>query len=633
MKKKTGKKLTACAAALALMLSFANSAVSDAYAADGICIQGSLGREIKLGDVNNDGRISPADTVMALRLAGGQLAETELSAYAADVDGDGEITETDAQTIFANALGVRDDGLGICNLEEVTYEVPEAFRKDSDFLKEEQASAFYGADGFGKYTTGGRGGKVIAVTNLNDSGEGSLRAALAESGPRVIVFRVSGNILLESELLVENGDVTIAGETAPGDGISVLQYPLTLSGCDNVIIRYINFRSGDYVQAMGQYDGEEYGYDSLSIFGCKDVMIDHCTAAWGTDETLSVTVNGHDSYEETSDRVTVQWSVVADSLVHSGNVARRLGLGSLICGTNGSHYTFHHNLYACHASRMPEMSNSTDYKKDDGGFEFEFINNVVYGWTGRAAGKSPNVDGNGEEVYVLRYDYINNYYLSGNQGEPYMLSEDSYGNQLYAEGNEMNGSAADQKQLVTFDDDILAADANPYYKKQGLYLDPQTYRYQGSADFDYSYFKEGRFEDTQMRGVQSAGDAYTDVMEMAGSSLSRDSLDIGLFAGVEDGTARTIDYPFQAPGWPTGKPQTQKGEEYGEWLRTHYPQMASYTPYEDSDGDGMSDAWEDFMNLDKQDASDGSASYLDSSYTNLDVFLQFLIEHPQAAIG
>lgn len=629
MKKKTGKRVLA----IALLFSFLNMALSGVYAADGICVQGSLGQEIKLGDVNNDGQISPADTVMAFRLAGGKLAETALSSYAADVDGDGKITETDAWIIFANALGVREDSLGIRNLDEVAYEVPEVYQKGSDFLEEEQTLAFYGADGYGKYTTGGRGGRVIAVTNLNDSGEGSLRAALMESGPRVIVFRVSGNILLESELLVENGDVTIAGETAPGDGISVLQYPLTLSGCDNVIIRYMNFRSGDYVQTMGQYDGEEYGYDSLSIFGCKDVMIDHCTAAWGTDETLSVTVNGHDSYEETSDRVTVQWSVVADSLVNSGNVARRLGLGSLICGTNGSHYTFHHNLYACHASRMPEMSNSTDYEKDDGGFSFEFVNNVVYGWTGRAAGKSPDVDGDGEEIYVLRYDYINNYYVSGNSGEPYMLSEDSFGNQLYAEGNKMNGSAADQKQLVVFDDDILATDANPYYQTQRLYLDLQTYTYQGSAEFDYSYFKEERFADSQLCGVQSADDAYTDVMEMAGSSLSRDSLDIGLFAGVEEGTARTIDYPFQAPGWSTGQPETKKGEAYGAWLQTHYPQMASYTPYTDSDGDGMSDAWEEFMKLDKEDPSDGSASYLDSGYTNLDVFLQFLVEHPQAAIG
>ena len=627
-----GRKVTGSLLSLTLGLSMAFSTVVCASDTNPLS-QGTLGYEVKKGDVNNDGQITSDDVLSALKVVTGSNGYVTLSKLAGDVNGDGKVSARDALLLLQNIAQLRDDELGIENLKEVNYYVPAVYEEGSSFLNSD-AIGFYGADGYGKYTTGGRGGRVIYVTNLNDSGEGSFRAACEAEGKRIIVFRVSGNILLQSDINLKNGDVTIAGETAPGDGITLMNFPLTVRG-DNVIIRYMNFRTGDYMQASGLYvyeSGNDHGKDSLTIVGAKNVIIDHCAATWGTDETLSVTT-ASDTKEGTADNISVQWSIIADSLSQSRNVGIRLGLASLIKGNNGAKYTFHHNLYASHNSRMPEMGNYVDYKTDEGNFSFEFINNVVYNWGGGTAGKSPDTDANGQNVCISRYDYVNNYYLTGASSGRSILDECSYGNQLYIEGNMMDGELVEnQTSLVTFEDDILNTSKNPYYATLGLYLDLDTLMYQGSEDFNYSYLKEGRFENTQMANVQPAQDAYEDVMAYVGSSLSRDSLDIGLIEGVMDKTAKIINYPYESAGWSGGKPAVTSGKEYAQWLLDNYPNMASYTPYTDTDGDGMSDAWEDFMGLDKNDAADGAASYLGTEYTNLDVFLQFLVENPAAAI-
>ena len=213
-----------------------------------------------------------------------------------------------------------------------------------------QQPAFPGAEGWGKYTLGGKGGQVIEVTNLNDSGPGSLRTAVSASGPRTVVFRVSGTIELKSNLSISRPFITIAGQTAPGDGICIKKYPIVINA-DQVIIRYLRLRLGD-----------ESGADDDALSGQfhKHIMIDHVSASWSVDETLSI-------YH--CDSVTVQWCLISESMYNSNHEKGHHGYGGIWGGPHGS---FHHNLFAHHSSRNPRFASgcgNTDYR-----------NNVIYNW-------------------------------------------------------------------------------------------------------------------------------------------------------------------------------------------------------------------------------------------------------------
>ncbi|MHC4728645.1 MAG: pectate lyase family protein, partial [Planctomycetota bacterium] len=244
--------------------------------------------------------------------------------------------------------------------------------------------AFPGAEGFGAMSVGGRGGKVLFVTNLNDSGPGSLRAAVESDGPRIVIFRVSGNITLKSRLSVNKPYITIAGQTAPGDGICLKDHAFSISA-DHVIVRHIRCRIADNA-------GSES--DALSISSGQNIIVDHCSASWSVDETLSA------SARDKLGNVTVQWCIISESLNDSSHHKGAHGYGSLIRGGHGNGYTFHHNLYAHHHARLPRPGNYNDCSIDPDGFILDFRNNVIYNWGGSAAGY--NADGSNKANSITK---------------------------------------------------------------------------------------------------------------------------------------------------------------------------------------------------------------------------------------
>ncbi len=224
-----------------------------------------------------------------------------------------------------------------------------------------QQLSFPGAEGGGRFSRGGRGGKVIEVTTLSDINTvGGLRYAVNQTGARTVVFRVSGTIILNSELQITKDSITIAGQTAPGDGICIRKFPMRISA-NHVILRHLRFRLGD--ESGGESDALN-GYSGTN-YAKKNIIIDHCSSSWSQDETM--TFYGYDS-------LTVQWSIISESMYNSSHPKGAHGYGGIWGGTNS---TFHHNLVAHHSSRTPRFSGKGTTVEC---LNLDFRNNVIYNW-------------------------------------------------------------------------------------------------------------------------------------------------------------------------------------------------------------------------------------------------------------
>ncbi|MDY4513519.1 MAG: pectate lyase [Paludibacteraceae bacterium] len=441
-------------------------------------------------------------------------------------------------------------------------------------VSETAALAFSEAQGGGKYATGGRGGVVLHVTSLSDDPQdpGSLRHAINVGGARTIVFDVAGTIQLSSTLNISNGSLTIAGQSAPGDGICIAGYPVVVKA-SNVIIRFMRFRMGDEHNVEG---------DALTIVGRKNIMIDHCSFSWSTDECVSC-------YGNTD--FTLQYCFITESLRNSVHGKGRHGYGGIWGGTNA---TFHHNLLAHHDSRNPRFDHY--YVNQTCFGPIDYVNNVVYNWGG-------NSTYGGEGVKQARQiNMVNNYYKPG---------------------------PATSKKERLLDPTVSCSNCSPYgavvpakFYLQGNYMYGSAQvtadNWQGSTVQTEAVKASTRWTEglTMLTAEESAEQAFETVMAKAGCSFHRDTIDVRIAEEVRNGSATCkgsngstgglIDTQVDAGGWPM--------------LRTEEPQK-------DTDRDGIPDAWEEAHGLNPKSNADGKIETLVSGYSNLEVYLNDIVKH------
>ena len=461
--------------------------------------------------------------------------------------------------------------------------------------------AFPGAEGFGRYTTGGRGGAVYHVTNLNDSGEGSFRDACGKSGARTIVFDVSGTIYLKSELKLNRGDVTIAGQTAPGDGICIADYPFVISA-NNVIIRYLRFRLGNRNVAYHEGDG-------LGGMDKQNIIVDHCSVSWSVDECLSV---------YGSKNITVQWCLVSQSLVNSGHSKGAHGYGG---NWGGSGASYHHNLLAHHVSRTPRLGPRPGTQTDE---RMDMRNNVIYNWAGEGC-----YGGEGMNVNI-----VNNYYQPG----PGTATRSTKIQQRIASigirttsYTHHDTSSPNQWDKMWHVWGKFFVDGNVNTKFDEVTNDNWTYGIYNQIDnnkVDGTYNDQVKQEmhlDSPIPFVitttHTAEKAYEKVLLYAGASLHRDALDELIVSDTRSGVA-SVTGSNNASGYINSQNDLLS---FITGADSPWPTLTNTEVQTDTDGDGMPDTWEDANGLDKNNPDDHNL-ITEAGYTQLENYLNALVD-------
>lgn len=454
-------------------------------------------------------------------------------------------------------------------------------RKPED-LPQAEIPAFPGAQGGGMYSFGGRGGKVLVVTNLNDAGPGSFREALEAGGPRIVVFNVAGVIELKSRLIVRAPYLTIHGGSAPGDGVCIAGDTVELETHD-VVIRHMRFRRG------ATWVGDRN--DSLGGNPVGNIMIDHVSASWGLDENLSMYRHMYQPPEGGKEQklptvnITIQHSIFSEALDTYNHA-----FGSTLGGYNS---TFHHNLWACNTGRNPSVGMI---------YDFNFVNNVLYNWRHRT------VDGGDHRSF---YCLINNYYKPGPmtpadqpirhrilkpeaRRSPYYLLD--YG-KAYVHGNVVEGNA--RVTADNWDGGVQVEIGKPREPlKKGVRVPSEEEllaQIRSDKPYPHAYVE-----------IESAEQAYTSVLAGAGATLPRrDAVDERIIRMVREGSVTYAE----------GKGIITDIAQVGG-----YPEYAGQ-PYADADDDGMPDDWELSAGLNPEDNSDAAGDLNGDGYTNIEEFL------------
>ncbi|TNF43462.1 MAG: pectate lyase [Bacteroidetes bacterium] len=443
------------------------------------------------------------------------------------------------------------------------------------FLIYAQQPAFPGAEGGGMFATGGRGGKIIFVDNLNDKGEGSFRKAIETEGPRTVIFRVSGNIELQKTIHIKNGDLTIAGQSAPGGGICLKNYGIRLDA-DNVIIRFIRVRPGDIMKEEN---------DAISGIGRKNIIIDHCSFSWAMDEVASFYDN---------ENFTMQWCIISESLFKSEHHKGEHGYGGIWGGLNAS---FHHNLLSDHTSRNPRFCGSR-YSGKPENEKTDFRNNVIYNW-------GFNSVYGGEEG---SYNMVNNYYKPGPATKK-----------------------AGRNRILDLTQMFFNTNINPDTLGAGwFYIDGNIV--EGNPEISANNWEGG----VQGKGVDEmaieksklktpvpffpvktdhAETAFNKILQYGGASFYRDEVDARIIQETKTGDEK---FGNSFEGGKNGIIDSQN--DVGGW-----PDLKSEKPKADTDNDGMPDEWELNNKLDPKTA-DNNKTNLDKNYTNIEVYLNSLVQ-------
>lgn len=524
-------------------------------------------------------------------------------------------------------------GITSCSDDDSTPEVspvvqPGNGNDDSDDNEETQGlpeypapnrstvAAFPGAEGAGKNTSGGAGGAVYVVTSLADDGTpGTLRHAIAQSGKRTVVFAVGGVIELKKKLVINNDDITIAGQTAPGMGICLKNYTLRVDA-NNVIIRFIRCRMGDEKKT----EDDAMSGDQKIYPGKNNIIIDHCSMSWSTDECASF-------YGNTN--FTMQWCIISESLWHSVHQKKEHGYGGIWGGTPA---TFHHNLLAHHSNRTPRLCGSRYSNREDKE-RVDLCNNVIYNWTGEGA-----YAGEGG-----KYNILNNYYKPGPASAAQNIhvrfftayvddgtEEQPAGTcgRFYLSGNVMDGTCAEltDKQMT----EISNANADNTSSTAFVVKDKRDENTIETVVQASDLLADSRFRTlSNYNFVESALEAYESVLTYAGAwscgwnrdngftTPRRDKIDIRIVNETRKGTFSTT--ASEGGGNGLIDRQTDTPEQWDEYTFV----TSTLT---DTDKDGMPDEWEIAKGLNPDDATDGIKYNLSINYTNLEVYLNSLVE-------